>query len=175
MIMHSESHGSCRGMQLGQVYRMKNRFTGMTVNGHSSFLHGEGHDLDHIQQLLHRGVAIILQGKIVIVNCNKFTRSANWGDSVPNVAAATRGKRQQTVVTWRLLLLRIDICFCCIACYSEALRSSCWLLGLGERRLHDPTHSFSKDKLPYFIAIVILLLTWKWNFFAVLSRSLSLL
>jgi len=52
---------------------MKNRFTGMTVNGHSSFLHGEGHNLDHVQKFPHRRATIILQGEIIIINCNRFS------------------------------------------------------------------------------------------------------
>lgn len=52
----------------------KNRFTGMTVNCHSSLLHSKGHDLDHIQKFAHGRIPVVLQCKIVIVNCNKLSR-----------------------------------------------------------------------------------------------------
>ena len=38
----------------------KSIFTGMTVNSYSSFLHGEGHNLDHVQKFSHCSVSIIL-------------------------------------------------------------------------------------------------------------------
>lgn len=47
----------------------------MTVDRDSSLLHPESHDLDHIQELAHGRIPVVLQREIVIVNCNRSERT----------------------------------------------------------------------------------------------------
>lgn len=75
----------------------------MTVDRHPSFLHGEGHDLDHVLELAHRRVPVVLQREIVIVNCNRVA-----GSRGSDLGPTPEGDR----VVSRLLLRRYgDFCF----------------------------------------------------------------
>lgn len=73
----------------------KDRFTGVTVNRHSSLLHGKGHDLDHIQKFAHGRVPVVLQREIVVVNWN---RRRNAGIAAGSLAVKqTRAENISTI------------------------------------------------------------------------------
>lgn len=99
----------------------KNRFTGMTMNCHSSLLHSEGHDLDHIQKFAHGRIPVVLQREIVIVNCNK-SPNRNYGIVIfwylRGGKCDSRNNIYMTVDEIEFCFVCMVTRFCCIACYS---------------------------------------------------------